>query len=318
MQPDNHTPSSLSALEAAADKVNRPKQPHKPKPRKPKTAGVADLALATPPAPETTTGEHEPTVGARVDTGGATGGRGAQAHEDGGNGAIAPTPITAEKPLANARRNTPGNGAETSATPPSAPREGVDPSERENAAAGEPGTVHADTELTEDASVLAGAAESTRDTAAATSDPAPADGQDNSGAGEPDTSGARTDAAASKDSAGAGGQKASGSEVVAAQPLTGRGLVPLEMRNAPETPTMPDSIRKSIREGILTAIRGVNAAHETLTKRQRALVTALVEAREMRFPRSEVERIRGEAVSVGFTATELDHLLEATGWDKLT
>jgi hypothetical protein len=59
----------------------------------------------------------------------------------------------------------------------------------------------------------------------------------------------------------------------------------------------------------INGFRGVNAAYYQFETRQHELVTALKEAREQDFPRSEIERIRGEAVGLGFSTDEFDQLL---------
>jgi hypothetical protein len=57
-------------------------------------------------------------------------------------------------------------------------------------------------------------------------------------------------------------------------------------------------------------------AYNQVETRQLELVIALKEAREQDFLRSEIERIRGESVGLGFSTDELDQLLHATGWQN--
>jgi hypothetical protein len=77
---------------------------------------------------------------------------------------------------------------------------------------------------------------------------------------------------------------------------------------------MLESVRKALRLSLNNQIRAVNAAWRLVDTRQNELVSGLTEARELGFPGSEIERIRGEALGLGFTAQDFDELLRITGW----
>jgi hypothetical protein len=77
---------------------------------------------------------------------------------------------------------------------------------------------------------------------------------------------------------------------------------------------MPESLRKAIRLGLTNQIRAVNAAWRQLDTRQAELVAGLTDAREHGFPPSELDRIRGEALGLGFNGEDFDELLQAGGW----
>ncbi len=72
---------------------------------------------------------------------------------------------------------------------------------------------------------------------------------------------------------------------------------------------MPDSVRKGIRLNLLNLLRGVNAAWRHLDDRQEALFQGLIDARSQGFPEEELLRIRGEAITLGFSSDDVDELL---------
>ena len=78
---------------------------------------------------------------------------------------------------------------------------------------------------------------------------------------------------------------------------------------APPRSTMPDSVRKGIRLNLLNLLRGVNAAWRHLDDRQEALLQGLIDARSQGFPEEELLRIRGEAITLGFSSDDVDELL---------
>lgn len=102
-------------------------------------------------------------------------------------------------------------------------------------------------------------------------------------------------------------------DVGAPRPPIGR-LVPTGPLANSAAPQMPDSVRKALRLSINNLVRAVNAALRLVETRQRELVDGLIEARNLGFPPGEIERIRGEALGLGFTAEDFDELLRATGW----
>lgn len=91
-------------------------------------------------------------------------------------------------------------------------------------------------------------------------------------------------------------------------------LVPSGASASAPVDRMPESVRKALRLSLNNQIRAVNAAWRLVGTRQNELVSGLIEARELGFPGSEIERIRGEALGLGFTAQDFDELLRITGW----
>lgn len=77
---------------------------------------------------------------------------------------------------------------------------------------------------------------------------------------------------------------------------------------------MPETVRKALRLSLINQLRAVGAAHRLVETRQAELLAAFTDAREQGFPTREIERIRGEAVGLGFDNTEYTHLLHLTGW----
>ncbi|HVV12776.1 hypothetical protein [Amycolatopsis sp.] len=97
-------------------------------------------------------------------------------------------------------------------------------------------------------------------------------------------------------------------------PPRGRSLLPFTPPRA-AGPVMAESIRKALRLHLINQLRGVGAAHRLVESRQANLIAAFEDAREQGFPIAEIERIRGEAVGLGFDHTEYTHLLHRTGWN---
>lgn len=97
-------------------------------------------------------------------------------------------------------------------------------------------------------------------------------------------------------------------------PVTrGLSLLPATPPLAAEV-SMPETVRKALRLSLINQLRAVGAAHRLVEIRQAELLAAFTDAREQGFPTREIERIRGEAVGLGFDNTEYTHLLHLTGW----
>ncbi len=77
---------------------------------------------------------------------------------------------------------------------------------------------------------------------------------------------------------------------------------------------MPESVRKSLRLGLINTLRALNAAHRLVEARQDELVKAFADARDQGFPEREIARLRGEAVGLGFDDDQYTQLLHHTGW----
>lgn len=98
-----------------------------------------------------------------------------------------------------------------------------------------------------------------------------------------------------------------------ARPARGLSLLPATPAPAAEV-SMPETVRKALRLSLINQLRAVGAAHRLVAARQAELLAAFTDAREQDFPPREIERIRGEAVGLGFDNAEYTHLLHLTGW----
>lgn len=101
----------------------------------------------------------------------------------------------------------------------------------------------------------------------------------------------------------------------AAQSIAPTGRLVRATKQGADEPQMPESVRKALRANLLSSLRRVNKAWADLETHQGVLVQAFVEAREQGLPRSEVDRVFGEAQGIGFEPDELRELLEASGWE---
>jgi hypothetical protein len=92
-----------------------------------------------------------------------------------------------------------------------------------------------------------------------------------------------------------------------------RGVVPTTAMPV-TTARMPESVRRAVRLNLINELRAVRTGRKFLATRQSDLITGLIDARDYGLPAGEVNRVRTEALALGFGADEVDHLLRVTGW----
>ena len=107
-----------------------------------------------------------------------------------------------------------------------------------------------------------------------------------------------------------------GSQVASPAMQQPNRLVPSAVVTDAAPAQMPDSVRKAMRLALINQMRAINAAWHTVETRQHDLIRGLTDANGLGFPASEIERLRGEALGLGFQAEDFDSLLRHTGWTR--